>query len=106
MRIGTDIVDISRLEDVKESFVRGVLSENEIALYEEAPSKPEFLAGHYAAKEAFLKALGTGLAGGKLSEIEVRYRESGAPYIYFAGKEHECSISHDGGYAIAVCLLE
>lgn len=105
MQIGTDIVEIKRVP-LKESFLSGVLSGDERKLYEESPDKASFLAGHYAAKEAFLKALGTGLSGAKLTAIEVLYEEGGRPYIRYKGSRYSVSISHDGGLAIAMALVE
>lgn len=105
MKVGTDIVKISRLEGTKDSFIDGVLSLNEKEEYQKRNKKAEFLAGHYAAKEAFLKALGTGLSGARLKEIEVHYEKSGAPYLIYQGKRYEMSISHDGDYAISVVLI-
>lgn len=105
MRVGTDIVSVKRLVGVSDSFVNGILSPSEKEEYDKRLNKEEFLAGHYAAKESFVKATGKGLALAPLNEIEVRYEESGAPYIYFRGKEYPCSISHDGGYATGVTIM-
>lgn len=74
-------------------------------------------AADFAAKEAFLKAAGTGLAGPfALCEIEAIRLESGAPEYLFSGgsaqwmAEHglraHLSLSHDGGMALAFCVLE
>ena len=74
-------------------------------------------AADFAAKEAFLKAAGTGLAGPfVLSDIEAVRLESGAPEYRFSGSsarwmaEHglraRLSLSHDGGMAMAFCILE
>ncbi|MCH3910155.1 MAG: holo-ACP synthase [Bacilli bacterium] len=104
MRVGTDIVMISRIPVTKESFIKGVLSPKERAIFDSRNDKAEFLAGRYAAKEAFLKAVGTGLSGARLNEIEVLYDEKGAPVLTYEGHEYSVSISHDGGYAISVVL--
>ena len=74
-------------------------------------------AADFAAKEAFLKAAGTGLAGPfALCEIEAVRLESGAPEYRFSGgsarwmdERHlraKLSLSHDGGMALAFCILE
>ena len=74
-------------------------------------------AANFAAKEAFLKAAGTGLAGPfSLAEIQAVRQPSGAPAYQFSGRtadwvaEHHLiahlTLSHDGGFAMAVCLLE
>lgn len=74
-------------------------------------------AADFAAKEAFLKAAGTGLREPfSLCEIEVLRLPSGAPVYRFSGRtaawveEHRVtarlSLSHDGGMALAFCVLE
>ena len=74
-------------------------------------------AADFAAKEAFLKAAGTGLREPfSLCEIEVLRLPSGAPVYRFSGRtaawveEHHVtarlSLSHDGGMALAFCILE
>jgi holo-[acyl-carrier protein] synthase len=104
MKVGTDIVSISRIR-VDEAFAHTILSPKEIAIYKTRRDKAEFLAGRYAAKEAFLKALGTGLGGAALNAIDVSYRSSGQPFIIYEGREYEVSISHDGGYAVSVVII-
>ena len=77
-----------------------------------------FLAGRWAAKEAAVKALGTGFAGGVApSDVSVLSLPSGQPFIRFAGRAREraeelgvtsvhVSITHDAGFAAAIVLLE
>ena len=76
----------------------------------------ESAAANFAAKEAFLKAAGTGLSGFAMGEIEALRKPSGAPYYAFSGKAaawmHEngltaqLSLSHEQGTALAFCILE
>lgn len=105
MRVGTDIVEISRVNAQDSAFVKGVLSPQEMKLFALRKDQAQFLAGRFAAKEAFLKALGTGLSGGRLSEIDVSYEAGGAPILLFKGVRYPVSISHDGGYAISVVII-
>ncbi len=101
MKIGTDIVQISRIEKSIESlhFKESVFSENEIKYCK----KSENFAGIFAAKEAYLKALGCGI-NCRLNTIEVLHNSKGKPY--FANVENcDLSISHDGDYAIATVIL-
>jgi phosphopantetheine--protein transferase-like protein len=59
----------------------------------------ETLAGHFAAKEAFIKALGKSLPW---KDMEVRHEE-GRPFIVFRGKRYNgVSISHERSYAVSV----
>ena len=82
-----------------------------------APTDPPARRRIFAAKEAFLKAAGTGLAGPfALCEIEAVRLESGAPEYRFSGGSARwmaahglrasLSLSHDGGMALAFCILE
>jgi len=88
--IGTDIVDISRIKEKitnREGFRQLVFSEGEIAYCERNKDPYQSYAARFAAKEAFLKALGTGLLITiDLHEIEVKNEDSGKPAI-------ECSLS-------------
>ena len=106
MKIGCDIVHLKRLEGKEEALAKGVLSPKEYALFEKAFHKDEFLGGRFAAKEAFLKAKGTGIQGVNLKEIEILPLKSGEPLLFFENKTYPISISHDGEYAFAVCLIE
>ena len=117
--IGTDIAEVSRLE---RSLSRGnefrdkVFSESEIAYCDKA-GMPSY-AGRFAAKEAFLKALGTGWRGNiQLNEIEVLNDELGKPYMNFLGQtaqeleplnkqQIQVSISHTREYATAFVIIE
>jgi holo-[acyl-carrier protein] synthase len=63
--IGTDIISVGRVERALarfgERFVERILSTNERRDYQRAPIAPRFLAKRFAAKEAFSKAIGTGI---------------------------------------------
>jgi len=115
--VGADIVNLPRfaraLERWGERLTRRLFTQGELARAEGAHRTKE-LAGDFAAKEAFLKALGTGLAAGiRWQDVEVIRDELGAPSYSLSGKAAEIfrgetalSLSHDGDYAIAVCVLE
>ena len=65
--IGVDIVEIDRIERILErtpSFARRVFTEEEISYCERTRRPAEHYAGRFAAREAVLKALGTGFSGG------------------------------------------
>lgn len=111
--IGIDIVEISRIKELalrQKKFVDRILTLNEKKEYEELPSerRAEFLAGRFAAKEAFAKAYGTGI-GKELSfqDIEIRSLPSGKPLIVkpFEDGVH-LSISHSREYAVAQVVIE
>ena len=100
-KIGTDIVLISRIEkSIKSpSFLNKVFTQAERGYCKKA----ENFAGLFAAKEAYFKALGTGIKF-PLNDVEICNNESGKPY--FKGIDNcDLSISHDGDYAIATVIL-
>ena len=113
--IGLDIVEITRIKkamDRSERFRLRILSERELSLYNQLTQqrKVEFLAGRFAAKEAYSKANGTGIGKGcEFHQIEILKDELGKPIIYFNGEivSGHVSITHTKEYAAAqVILLE
>jgi holo-[acyl-carrier protein] synthase len=116
--VGIDLCDISRIEKVLErwgsTFEDRILTENE---KKDADSRQHAIAGRWAAKEAFAKALGTGFRDFEFKEVEVVKNELGAPSIKLSGKALELfnskgggilhlSISHEKQMAAAVVLWE
>jgi holo-[acyl-carrier protein] synthase len=101
MKIGTDIVKISRIENSikSEHFKDSVFTANEIDYCKNA----ENFAGLFAGKEAYLKALGTGI-NCRLNSIEILHTENGKPYLNGIDNS-DISISHDGEYAVATVIL-
>lgn len=118
--IGTDIIEVERVKKALErkAFSERVYTEDERIYCEKRISQAgQSYAARFAAKEAFMKALGTGLRGGKLTEIEIFVDELGAPKICLQGtfkkmaeersvKGIHLSLSHTKEYAIAYCVLE
>lgn len=111
--IGLDIVELDRIRrlDAKSpKFRQRILTASELAGYEALSRnrKTEFLAGRFAAKEAFAKARGTGIGGAcAFEDIEIRKDDKGKPSIFF--KQHELglvSITHTKEYAAAQVLLQ
>ncbi len=111
--IGLDIVETERIVKAMtrtDKFIDRILSVNERALFtaHSESRKIEFLAGRFAAKEAFSKALGTGI--GKdcaLQDVEVLRGEAGNPVLYFKGElvKGFVSITHSKQYAAAQVIL-
>ncbi|WP_163538959.1 holo-ACP synthase [Gracilibacillus sp. YIM 98692] len=113
--IGIDIVELNRIEQILQKqprFLSRILSQREQLLYEqmETPKrKVEFLAGRFAAKEAFSKAYGTGIGPVSFQEIEVLKTEAGAPVVdidRLAEEKVWVSISHSDTYAVAQVIIE
>jgi len=115
MKVGTDIIHIQRIESLLkkfgEKFKSKFLNESEIKLVR----RVESIAGFWAAKEAIAKALGCGI-GAELSfhDIILSKDSKGAPFFLLSDKAQKIhqiqhsslSISHDGGFAIAVVIIQ
>ncbi len=104
--IGIDIVEIARIagavERHGERFLRKVFTDAEIACAQGLRREHEFLAGRFAAKEAFMKAMRRRLPW---QEIEID-RDQGRPLLCFRGERcGEVSISHERAYAVAVVIV-
>jgi len=114
MKVGTDIIQIARIEQTLlkhgDAFKKRFLNSSEIVL----ANKIESLAGFWAAKEAIAKALGCGI-GSRLGfrDIHIAKDPRGAPYFTLSKQAQtihrirtaSLSISHDGGFAIAVAVV-
>ena len=105
--IGIDIVDIARItravERYGERFLEKVFTADEIRYAKGKRRMGETLAGHFAAKEAFIKAMGKSLPW---KDIEVHHEE-GKPFIRFQNKRYdEVSISHERLYAVAIATID
>ena len=87
--IGTDIVSIDRIKSSlkNKNFVDRIFNENEILKCKKIKNSINCYAKRFAAKEAFSKALGTGISNGiNFNEIIVLNNKSGKPYINFIGQ--------------------
>jgi holo-[acyl-carrier protein] synthase len=119
--VGIDLARIARMREVverwDERFLRRVFTDREIAYCRQRRDPIPHLAARFAAKEATLKALGTGLRMGlSWTEMEVRRERDEAPTMVLSGRCREVarsrgadrvllSLSHDGDYAVAQALL-
>ena len=116
--VGIDIVEVSRfslaLARRGERFVKRVFSPEERAT---CGASPHRLAARFAAKEAFYKALGTGMRHFRWREVEVKNDRLGAPYLSFSSRlsahlategirTAHLSPSPSGSYAVAQVILE
>ncbi|MEE0800245.1 MAG: holo-ACP synthase [Gemmiger sp.] len=118
--IGTDLCRVERMEHclARPAFVQRVFAPAEQQLLDSRRGKArlETAAANFAAKEAFLKACGTGLAGYALQEIAVLRRPGGAPYLQCSGRAADflteqglaahLSLTHEAGLAAAFVVLE
>lgn len=117
--IGTDIVSIQRVQRVldrfQDRFVDRMLHEDEKQLFRRRNCATRFLAGRFAAKEAIVKAIGSGLRGFAWSDINIKAGPDGEPQVVI---ENSCkkicrqraiadikvSISHEKQWATAVAI--
>ena len=87
--IGTDIVSVDRIkESIKnKNFIKRIFNEKEILKCKKIKNTINCYAKRFAAKEAFSKALGTGISKGiNFSEIIILNKKSGKPYISIIGQ--------------------
>ncbi len=90
--IGTDIVSVERIKiSLKnKNFIKRVFNEKEVFKCKKITNSNNCFAKRFAAKEAFSKALGTGISNGiNLNEIIVLNKKSGKPYINLIGQTKE-----------------
>lgn len=120
--IGTDIVEVTRIEasieQFGDEFAKRILAESELASYAKSHIKARFLAKRFAAKEAFSKALGTGLrAPATFQNIAVSHDDLGKPLLILAPElqaslqskniiQTHISISDEKNLAAAFVVLE
>jgi len=120
--IGTDIVQIDRVESVYrrfgERFVTRLLLPDEFLEFEATTRKVRFLAMRFAAKEAIVKALGTGFGHGVwIRDIGVKHNDWGRPDVIYSERGRAVcarlgvdrgyvSLSDEAGMAVAFAVVE
>lgn len=121
--IGTDIVDIERIESIMqrqgERFLQRMLHASELLQFRQLPANraAAWLAKRFATKEACAKALGTGIGQhAQLTEIETRHDAQGKPQLYLHGttrltaerlgvQEMALTLADERRYAVAFVIL-
>jgi holo-[acyl-carrier protein] synthase len=119
--IGTDVLEVARVDRVYqkygEHFVKRLLLPGELEQLKRTKRTVRFLAMHFAAKEAIVKAMGTGFAHGvwirdvgvvqnELGKPEVIYSERGARMCERLGVgEGHITLSDEAGLVVAVAVL-
>jgi len=120
--IGTDIIEIARMAESLaqkgDGYARRLLTESEFEDFQQRGNKAAFLAKRFAAKEAAVKALGTGFADSiTWKQVNIANDEKGMPVLTLTGKAREradvlgvtrlhISISDEKHYAVAFVILE
>lgn len=118
---GVDVVEVGRIAAAVERrgvrFLERVFTRRELAEARRGRARYQSLAGRFAAKEAVLKALGTGLRACRWRDVEVRRGDGGAPEVVLGERlaararaigvaRLHVSISHSRGHAVAVAVAE
>jgi holo-[acyl-carrier protein] synthase len=120
--LGVDITEVDRIEAAMarrgRAFLERLFTPSEIKYCEKHRNRAERFAGRFAAKEAAMKALGTGWARGvRWLDIEVVREPSGKPTLKLSGatraiadslgvKNIAVTITHDGNTALAQVIFE
>lgn len=87
--IGTDIIEIDRIHkalDRNLKLLDKLFSDKELEILKNKKYKPESIAGNFCAKEAVMKALGTGLRGFQLKDVQILRDELNKPFVVPQGK--------------------
>jgi len=120
--IGTDIIEINRVKKLlnkNNQFKKKIFSTKEIKRCESSPDVSASYSKRFAAKEAFSKALGTGVSNGiSFNEISINNKKNGAPFIELLGNTKiitknitkkrtkiYLSLSDEKKYAIAMVVI-
>lgn len=116
LSVGIDLIEIERIKKSlkNDRFVKRVYGAGEIEELSAKNHPAQSYAAAFSAKEAFAKAIRTGIVGFSLSEVELLHTESGAPYLAFSGRAAEIveksglhftvSVTHAEHYASAAVL--
>jgi holo-[acyl-carrier protein] synthase len=118
--LGIDVVDVHRMSKRCDDlhFLRKFLHEQELSeILESAESRAQLTASRFAVKEAFGKALGTGMRGLSFTDIQLDHDKLGKPLLVLHGSARQrvdefgevhihVSVSHDVAAAAAVVILE
>lgn len=119
---GIDIVEVPRvaqsIERFQERFLKRIFTEGEIRYCQSKANQVERFAARFAAKEAAMKAIGTGMRGGvRWQDFEVGREPGGRPTMVLHGKaaavaqamgmrRAHLSVSHTAEHAVAYVILE
>ena len=116
---GIDLLKVERIKKIylhyKDKFLKKILTDLEIKQIKQNQKIYYKIAGKFSAKEAVVKAMGTGFADGiKIKDIEILNLKNGRPIINLHGKAKKrmgniesssISISNDGGFVVSVAIF-
>lgn len=118
LSVGIDLVELKRISHAMKNprFLSRVLGKSEYAQLQERGFPVESVAASFCAKEAFAKAMGTGVRGFSLKEVELYRAQNGAPKLLLTGRarrlseerqlQFAVSVTHTREYASAVVIAQ
>lgn len=103
-KIGIDSVEIERIRKSieKDSFIKRVYGEQELEELRKKNMPAQSAAACFCAKEAFSKAIGTGVTGFNLNEVETLHDEKGKPFLVFSGDAKK--IIDESGFSFDISI--
>ena len=116
---GIDLLKVKRVEKIylsyEDKFLKKILTDLEIKQIKKNKNISYKIAGKFSAKEAVVKAMGTGFSDGiKMKDIEIINQKNGKPIINLHGKAKKrvgniesssISISNDGGFVVSIATF-
>ena len=116
LSVGIDLIEIKRIKKSMRNprFCKFILGDTEFNQLQKRGFPPQSVAASFSAKEAFAKAIGTGIKHFKLSEVELLRQENGQPYLFLSGSAYKkkkknnytftTSVTHTKEYASCVVI--
>ena len=118
--VGTDIIEITRIKkaiEKNQGILKRLFTELEMEYYRKKLMSPQSIAAGFAAKEAVVKALGTGLRGIKWTDIEILRSNLGKPFVKLGNNAKDfadakgigvihITLSHSKDFATATAIAE
>lgn len=116
LSVGTDLIEIDRIKKSMKNprFLKKILGATEYSQLQKRNFPAQSVAANFAAKEAFSKAVKTGISAFSLSDVELLRHDNGSPYLKLSGNalniknklkyEFSTSVTHTKNYASAVVI--
>jgi holo-[acyl-carrier protein] synthase len=116
MHIGIDLIEADRFSGMNRDRLSHMFTVREMDYFADKNYAPETIAGMFCAKEAFFKALGTGITQNNILDVEILHDMHGAPYYHLNPKlitenkqlstaKTHISISNTKALSVAVCAI-
>ncbi len=104
--LGIDIVENVRIKNsLTDNFIKTILTENEIKLYNQKNKRLDFICGRFCAKEAIIKCI-SDYECPHMLEIEILNEKNGKPFVKYKNYNIALSISTEKNYTVAIAILK